>query len=116
MDPQLKAALIQAGIVVLQNLLPLVGTLLGSLLSYLIYLAISHVKNQQLQNELQMAVSYAEQRFVNSPDKLAYVSSWIKQRTGGKIDDTTLNHMLENAVVALNNSQVPASSTSPNAS
>lgn len=108
MNPDLKALLLQFSLALVQSLLPVLGTLIGSLASYLLYELIGKIKNDKLKVEVQMAVAYAEQKFVSNNDRLTYVQNWLKHKTGGKLDDATLNHFIENAVVALQQNQVPS--------
>lgn len=104
----LKQMLVQVALQTLQALLPVLGTLAGSLLSYLLYKLIGLIKNQSLQNEAKMAVAFAEQRFLTNADKLAYVHSFLKSRVGNSLSDQDLDHLLENAVLALKAQQNPA--------
>lgn len=89
------------GTQVLQALLPVIGTLIGTLTSYLLYYLIGLIKNKQLQEEARKAVAYAEQQLEGNPEKLAYVRNFLRARAGKYLTDQDIDHLIESAVAAL---------------
>lgn len=94
---------VQFGQELLKASLPMIGTLVGSLLSYLLYYLTGLIKSQTLQDETRKAVAYAEQKLVDNKDKLAYVETFLQARTGGKLSQQDMAHLIEAAVLALPN-------------
>lgn len=91
----------QLGVEVLKILVPIVGTAVGSLLSYLLYQLTGLIKNQKLQEEARKAVAFAEQKLVNNDEKLAYVKNFLKANAGKYLSDQDIDHLVEAAVNAL---------------
>lgn len=91
----------QVGPQILAVLIPTIGTLIGSLFSYLLYYLIGLIKNQVLQEEAKKAVAFAEQKLVGNDVKLAYVKNFLKIGLGKYLSDQDLDHLVESAVNAL---------------
>lgn len=91
----------QLGSQLIPTLVPIMGTLVGSLLSWMLYHLVGLIKNEKLRQEIQAAVSYAEQRLTGNSVKLDYVRTFVKAKVGSSLSDEQIEHMIEDAVNAL---------------
>jgi hypothetical protein len=113
MNPQTHALLMQILQAILSSLLPFIGTLVGSLLSYALWHLIGLIKNQKLQQEAATVVAFAEQKLVNSDAKRTYVLNFLMSKGLSQQD---AEHLLEAAVLALNRNQAVAAAITSSAS
>lgn len=109
----LNPVLQQLGAQVLQMILPALGTAIGSLAAWALYKVVGLIKNKKLQDEVNAAVSYAEAQLSGSQVKLAYVTAFIKSKVGSSLSDQEIAHLVEAAVLAMQNATPPAPSPAP---
>lgn len=118
--PALNPVLQQLGLQVLQMILPALGTALGSLAAWALYKVIGLIKNKKLQDDVFAAVSYAEAKLSGDQAKLAYVTAFIKSKVGNSLSDQEIAHLVEAAVLAMQNATpsapAPVPSPAPSAS
>lgn len=85
----------------LQQLLPALGTLVGSLLAWAIWSLLDLIKNERLRRLADQAVALAEQRIDVNSDKLSFAKNYLRKRLGSKIEDEDLEAAIEQAVLQL---------------
>lgn len=95
------ALVAQYGPQILSEVLPVLGTAVGSLLAYGLWHALGLIKNQQVRGLAQRAVAFAEQRLDTNDAKLGYVRNFLKTQLGNKVSDEELDHFIEEAVLGL---------------
>ena len=97
MDPVLLDLLNQT----IATLAPVLGTLLGSLVTWGVWQLIGLIKNKQARDLAGQAVAYAQQRLTSNDARLDYAKTYLKGKLGSRVSESDIDHFIEQAVLEL---------------